>query len=335
MKKDTNIGKVATDAGKNTAEFFGKAKKAFVNAIDQNGDGKLGLDDVSVMKDSMKEAVKDKGGKLSLSIEQKKRDKEYKELRPLFDADVDKPDFALPKLIRVASMDSKHANSAICKDSIGYIFESKDLDVITIYPEKIVDFKLNFYPDMESEMYYIDPADRDHYIALEEYFHYLKISRISELQNIAQDLGAKHFRVTYKEYQSNHIEKDSRAKSILKVPGSYNSDSEGEKYRSEGNSSKIEIAAEMEYIGHKPVEPKLVYFRNDPQIQSLVTSRMSDNAMTRQVYTLQLSNSSGIKMKDAIKIDAAINAMKIKGSASVTSEVQNEMHRIFEYEIDF
>ena len=100
-------------------------------------------------------------------------------------------------------------------------------------------------------------------------------------------------------------------------------------------ASKIEIAAEMEYIGHKPIEPTPVYFRKDPQIQSLISPRMADNIITRQVYTLDLSKSSGIKLKDAVKIDAALNAMKINGNATVYREVQSEMRRIFEYEIDF
>ena len=335
MKKETNIGKAASEAGKNAAEFFGKAKKAIVTSVDKNGDGKLGFDDVSIVTDSVKGAVKEKSDRISLSLEQKKKDKEYKELRPLFDEDVDKPDFALPKLIRVAAMDSRHASSEICKGSIGFIFESKDMDVITIYPNKITDFRLKFDPDMESEMYYIDPTDRDHYISLETYFDHLRIARISELQNVARDLGAKHFRVIYEESNSNQMAKDIKIKSIIKVPGSYNSDADYEKQRSEANASKFEVAAEMEFIGHKPVEPELFYFRNDPQIQSLVSSRLAENSMTHQVYRLNLSSSSGIKMNDALKIDAAINAMKIKGNSSVTSAVQKEKNSFFEYEIDF
>ncbi|MBR1772683.1 MAG: hypothetical protein IJ749_02175, partial [Eubacterium sp.] len=213
--------------------------------------------------------------------------------------------------------------------------ESKDMDVITIYPNKITDFRLKFDPDMESEMYYIDPTDRDHYISLETYFDHLRIARISELQNIARDLGAKHFRVIYEESNSNQMAKDIKIKSIIKVPGSYNSDADYEKQRSEANASKFEVAAEMEFIGHKPVEPELFYFRNDPQIQSLVSSRLAENSMTHQVYRLNLSSSSGIKMNDALKIDAAINAMKIKGNSSVTSAVQKEKNSFFEYEIDF
>ena len=82
-------------------------------------------------------------------------------------------------------------------------------------------------------------------------------------------------------------------------------------------------------------EPTLVYFKKDPQINNLVSLRMSDNAMTHQIYTLELSSSSGMKIKDAMKIDAALASMKLEGNATVTSEAQSEARRIFEYEIDF
>ena len=334
-KKKNNLGEATADAGKAAAGLFGKAKKAVINAIDQNGDGSFDIDDVSKVTDSVKAVVKDTGEKWSESFEQKRKQKELDTLRPIFEADVDKPDFALPKLIRIAAMDEKHAESDVCKNSIGYVFASKELDVITIYPEKIADFELEFYPDLDSEMYFVDPADRDHYIALDKFFNYLKVARISELQKIAQDLGAKHFRVTYKEHQRKFMANDAKGKGLIRAVGKQGANVEAEHHRSEGNDSKIEIAAEMEYIGHKPVEPTLVYFRKDPQIQSLVSSRMADNAMTRQVYSLDLSNSSGIKMKDALKIDAALSAMKVGGNMTVTSEVQSEMQRVFEYEIDF
>ena len=321
--------------GNTAAGLFNKAKEAVVNAVDQNGDGKLGIDDVSIVSDSVKAAVKDSTERWSEKQEQRKREKELDTLRPIFEKDVDNPDFSLPKLIRVAEMDEKHAESELCKDSIGFVFPGKELDVITIYPERICDFGLRFHPDMESEMYYVDPADRDFYIALDEYYNYLRIARIGELQKIAQDLGAKHFRVKYREQQKSFVGNDIIGRAGIRASGKQGADFEAEHHRRENSFSKAEIAAEMEFIGHPPKEPMLVYFKKDPQIQNLISMRMSDNSMTHQVYTLNLGNSSGIKEKDAAKIDAAMGAMKIKGKATLSSEVQKEMNRFFEYEIDF
>ena len=86
----------------------------------------------------------------------------------------------------------------------------------------------------------------------------------------------------------------------------------------------------MDCIGHPPKEPKLVYFRKDPQIQNLVSMRMDDNTLVHQHYTLNLIESSGIKKADAVKIDAALGAMnKVKGTVLVTNEVEKEMQRVF------
>ena len=63
---------------------------------------------------------------------------------------------------------------------------------------------------------------------------------------------------------------------------------------------------------------------------------MDDSSpITHQKYTLKLSNSSGIKEKDAVKIDAALKSMKFTGNTTVTSEAKNEARRFFEYEVDF
>lgn len=329
-----NLGNSAAGAGKAAAELFNKAKASLVNAVDQNGDGRLGLDDVSVVTDSVKAVVKDGSDRWNEKQEQKKREKELEALRPLFEEDVDNPDFSLPKLIRIAEMDDIHRESKLCKNSIGFIFSGKDMDVITIYPEKINDFGLRFYPDMDSELYYVNPSDRDFYIALDDYFNYLKIARIGELQKIAQDLGAKHFRVTYKEQKKSLAANDIIGRASIRA-AKQGADLEAEHHRRESNFFNIEIAAEMSFIGHAPQKPSLQYFKKDPQIQNLIEMRMSNNPVTHQVYTLNLGNSSGIKEKDAAKIDASLGAMKVKGHANVVSEAQKEMLRLFEYEIDF
>ena len=335
-KKKINLGSAASGAGKAAAGFFSKAKDAVVNAVDQNGDGKLGLEDVSVVTDSVKAAVKDSTDRWNEKQEQKKREKELEALRPLFEEDVDNPDFALPKFIRIAKMDELHEKSDVCKNSIGFVFPGRDLDVTTIYPEKADIFNLRFYPDMESEIYYVDPTDRDQYISIEKYFNYLKIKRISELQRIAQSLGAKHFKVVYKEKQQASYRNDAKVGISGKTRGPQSADVGAEHHSYESNSSKVEIAADMDCIGHPPKEPQLVYFKKDPQILNLVSMRMDDNTLVHQSYTLNLIESSGIKRTDAVKIDAALGAMnKVKGNALVTNEVEKEMQRLFEYEIDF
>ena len=54
-----------------------------------------------------------------------------------------------------------------------------------------------------------------------------------------------------------------------------------------------------------------------------------------QKLMIKLSNSSGLKESEAVKIDAVIKGMKCGGNATLVSETQNESRRYLEYEIDF
>lgn len=332
MKKDDNKKELsAISADETTLEpvknaspsIFHKAKTRIVTAVDQNNDGKITMDDLTATTKRWRE-----------ERDLKKREAELKLLRPLFDEDLQSPGFNLPKMVRVIEMDKKHSESDLCIDSIGHESEYKGLRVVNIYPDNLKTFGLSFYPDVDNDVYYVDPCDRDRYIALDEYFNYLKVARVSELQKIAQDLGAKHFKVTYKEYARSSSKKQSMKSANMTLPNEATS-ANAEQFVNENSFSKVEIAAEMTCLGHEPVEPTLVYFKRDPQIQSLVALRMSDNAMTHQTYTLKMSNTSGIKSKDAASIDAAVTSMKANINVSIEKEAESENNRYFEYEIDF
>lgn len=329
--KKINLGEAAIGAGKNAKAFLGKTKDTIIKAVDQNGDGSFDFKDVAAMADSIGNAAQNAANAMRDNAEARNREKERKALQPVFLEDLDSTDFTLSKLIRVVDIDKKHAESEVCKGSVGFISEQKELRIVNIYKNMIGAFGISLYPDADSEIYYIDPSDRDKYIALDDYFGYLKIARVNELQKIAQDLGAKHFRVTYREKKASITKNDMKAKGNVRAGAA-----EAERNLSISDDSNIEVAAEMQCLGHAPIEPKLLYLRGEPSIQSLIALRMDKNSqMFHQEFSLKLSNSSGIKEKDAVKIDAALKAMKISGNTTVVSEAQSESRRFFEYEVDF
>lgn len=347
VNRDEENSAELEQAKKKPSTLFGKAKAALINAVDKNDDGSFDMNDVALFTESMGAAAKKAASTAKLNaiqggeqfgswLDQAKKDKDLKSLRPIFEGDLDSPEFAMTKMIRVAEMDKKHADSEVCNGSVGFWSEHKGFPILNIYTDKADLFGISYYPDRNSEIYYVDPFDRDRYVALDDYFHYLKVARVNELQRIAQDLGAKHFRVTYKEYLKSESEKHHNG--IIKggqkaLKASEMGDTE--RSISEKKSSTIEIAAEMECIGHDPVEPKLVYFQKDDSIKNLIRLRMSDNTVKHQKFTLSCSQSSGIRENDAAKIDAALASMKYSLKASVTAKAQNEARRCFEYEIDF
>lgn len=60
-----------------------------------------------------------------------------------------------------------------------------------------------------------------------------------------------------------------------------------------------------------------------------------DSALTHQKLMIKLSNSSGLKENDAIKIDAILRRMRFAGNTTVQSESKNEARRYLEYELVF
>ena len=329
---EKNFGKLVLNVGKNAKDLLEKSKDITIQVADQNADGKFDLEDVSVIAGFVGNVMKKGAQTLKETTDEKARQLELKTLQPIFLETLNDTDFLMSRFIRITDRDKKHAESEVCKGSIGFLSDQKGLHIVNIFRDSIDSYGLSFYPDCDSEFYYVDPSDRDGYIALDEYFSYLKQVRISELQKIAQDLGAKHFKVTYKEEKTSFSEKKVSKKVTAKPIASIDveQNNENKKY------STVEIAAEMECPGHTPVKPKLKYMKYDPSINGLVEMRMNEHApLLHQKFMLKLSNSSGLKESEAIKIDAVLKGMKCTGNATVLSETQNESRRYLEYEIDF
>lgn len=316
-----DITEKMSGAKQKASEVLNKTKETLTQVADQNDDGKFDKEDVAKVTNAIKESAEEKAKQIELKI-----------LQPIFPTNLDDGEFFIHKFIRVANRDKKRAESEVCKGSIGYFTNSKGIRVLNIFRDSIDVFGLTFYPDNESEFYYVDPSDRDRYIALDDYFNYLKVERINELQKIAQDLGAKHFRVTYVEEKSSYTDK--------KIKGNGNAVNavcvEAEHKSSEERYSKIEIAAENDFPGKEPIKPQLKYLLRDSSIQNLIAMRLdNESALTHQRLMIKLSNSSGLKESDAVKIDAVLKGMKFAGNTTVQSEARNEARRYLEYEIDF
>lgn len=335
----------SADAPRRQESLWAKARRAVVGALDQDADGTVSKEDMELLAEKLGETarraavavrdpLKDQQARFVEGMDRRRREAELRQLAPVFTMDLTSPDFSLPKLIRIQPKDKRHADSAICQGSIGHMQYSKELRVFTLYPEALGELGLDFYPDRESEIYYVDPVDRDRYLSLDEYFSYLKIARVNELQKLAQDLGARHFRVTFLEQKKSFT--SSKVGAGLGAKVSHQGGGAKAEHDSRSDSfSRVEIAAEMSFEGHAPVAPQLHYLQRDPSIQSLIALRMSDNPVMHQKVTISLISSSGIKVKDAVKIDAALSSMKIIGNATVSSEAQSEARRYLEYEIDF
>ena len=299
--------------------------ESLIQSIDKTGDGRFDLEDVAEMKRQFQE--KQRQAKL-------KRDLDA--LNPIFFENLSEGDFFLPKMIRLAEMDKKHATNPICEGSIGHEMLVKDLRIVTVYRDQTSQWGLQFYPDENQDFYFVDPVNPQQYIAIDYFFDYLRQARIAELQTIAQALGASYFKVTIKERKKTLYKKSQSAKLSVKKEKMTES-VQADHSTSTNEMTDGEIAAQSSFEGHSPKQPQLGYYKNEPQINSLIQMRLynQENAIREQHLFLQCAHSSGITEKTAASIDAAFSAMKCTGNTTFTSEAQNETRQIFQYDILF
>lgn len=314
LKSGANAIGNTVKSGVNT---LGSSVKSGANAIENSV--KSGADSMSSGIKTMKE-----------NAAEKTKQAELKNLKPFFSEDYSNENFLMTNFIRIADRSKKYIESEVCQGAIGYFSDSNGFRYVNIFRDCIDNFGLTFFPDSSNEFYYIDPTDSCHYISLNEYFSYLKIERINELQVIAKKLGAKHFKVTYLE--------NNASASDTKVDGTFSvkkiANAEGSHSLQRTMISTVEIAAEMECSGHAPQIPELRYLSNDSSINTLITLRMDKNdPITHQKLMIKLSNSSGMNQKDAAKIDYEVKCLH--GHANMTNESMQEMNRYLQYEIDF
>ena len=329
MEKN-KIGSFLAGAGNAAKGTFDKVKEKTIHIVDQNDDGKFDIDDVSVVAGAVSDVMKKGAAAVKVSAEENRKRMELKSLQPIFADTLDQADFFMSKLIRVVERDRKHAESDVCKGSIGFLSDKEGLRVVNLFTDSLDVFGLTFYPDADGEFYYVNPTDRDNYIALNEYFSYLKTVRINELQRVAQDLGARHFRVIFKEEQATFSQTKDKKQAKLAAAGS----GEIEQERDEKKYDMVDIAAELYMDGHEPREPELVYLLKDECVRHLIQTRMTGGVNSQKI-SIKMSSSSGIRESDAAKIDAVLKGMKVIGNTTWVSEVRNESRRYLEYEIDF
>ena len=350
-ERENGLGKVVAGASAKARDLASRTQETLLRAADRNGDGKLDWEDLGLSEERIQEAgerAKDlaasagrtiaTGGKmLGKAIGEAKAELDRKSLRPVFLEDFSP---ALPALIRIVEEDRRRSESEVCAGAVGYLDDIKGVKLLNLYEGSAHLLGLEFYPGIFQTIYHVNPFQRNLYICLDDYFTYLKKARVSELERIAQDLGAKRVRITFQEHRKTLVGKkgtgNAEAQALLDtvadVKGSvtYN--------RTDQTYDGIEIAADVAFSGQEvPVIPTVVYFKSESDIEKLIQMRTgeSQNRVQSKTYRFQCSNSSGISEREAGQIDALLRQIKCSGSASISSEAQRESRTDMEYHIEF
>ncbi|NLC73613.1 MAG: hypothetical protein GX684_07615 [Ruminococcaceae bacterium] len=352
-----NVEKAAADVAEKSQEFIKET-------LDRNDDGKISIEDLGIEKqdiidakekaqrfaDKTREGIKEKVKKMDENRSEAKLERDRKTLRPVFVEDflanneinnlATTPNTdARYSMIRIVERDKKREENIACRGAIGYLTVTKELDVLNIYVDVAKSLGIRFLPTIENEVYYTDPFKENVYVNLEEYFNYLKKARISELEMVASDLGAKTVKIVFKEYSSTVSARKMQAKTKMTGKMKNSADTSVDIESNSSDMSNMEIAADISFSGHdNPRIPKLVYFKGESDILQLIKMRTDPekkNRIVSKTYALRYNKSSGISQKMANQIDAALTGMSLKQSATFSNEVKRETRTVLEYHIEF
>ncbi len=264
---------------------------------------------------------------------------ERKTLRPVFAEEL-RPvgeKSAFPSVIVIVPRDKRREESTVCAGAVGYWTSVKGLDFLNLYQDVAGQLGLDLYPRVEETFYHENPFCPEMYIELDDYFNYLKKARVDELERIAQDLGARHVTITFREKKETFVKRTAKQEAAGRLPNSsakaqHSSESTQEEY------TGMEVAADVHFSGNgQPAVPQLVYFKRESDIEQLIQMRTggSGNPVQSKTYHFQCSRLSGMNQQEAGKLDAALAQLKCGGTATFSSKIQQESRTELEYHIEF
>ena len=352
-KARLNFAGIADSAKGIFSDVSDKSKEIMTSVMDQNEDGKIDLDDFARVRDKAqklaKEGVKYTSENIKSGVQaldESRLERSRKSLRPVFAEELEhlmqetqsflsaQSDHAY-KMIHVVERDKKREEHVVSKGAIGYWTVSKDVEVLNLYEDYAKNLDIQFFPNFNRSIYYIDPFKQNAYIDIDHYFKHMKNARVAELEMIASALGAKKVKITLKEFKSS-VETQSKkfnAKFLDVLSSTASTD------RRKEDIVNMEIAADLSFTGHDtPRVPELVYFKGEKDIEQLIALRTDPNNLNQilsKTYALQYNKSSGMKTSAAAQIDAAVKALKVNVNSSLRSEAQRETNTILEYHIEF
>ena len=243
-----------------------------------------------------------------------------------------------PKVIRLLD-ENPYITKEACYDAVGFNSNIVKTNVLELIKGKFPTDKFVFYPNDSDFIYLRNPYIENMYISLNSYFDYIKLAKVAELENIANSLGAKYVKITYKEEEKKFVSvsgnssitgKIIKGKQTIKPSINVSTELTNE------NLTEIEIAAESSFEGtNNPIRPRLEYYLGDMQIEGFVNSVLGPNPTTNKSLRIRYNRSNDLNITFAEGIDAVLKKLNMSASASVRSEVEKENRLYLEYEVKF
>lgn len=302
-----------------------KAKDKMVNVAGEVG--AIAKRTIETMPDKAKEGkeyIEKQYGKAKYEMD-------LKMYSPVFPNALDS--YERPQLLRIVNYDKRMQIDA-CEGAIGFEEKIKSEKVFTLYKDSANEYGFRLFPYVDESIYYKNPYEENSYICLDDYFNYIRKSKVSELERIAFCLGAKYFKVEVKEKKKTILANKKKANAKVQKGGNADASYEASK----DDYCNIEIAAELTFEGNREVkEPELKYFKYSDDIVNLVQMRLGADGyqLKKKTYSLECTTNLDMKESMACNIDAVLKGLKCAGNASMLSEYQSQKRTTLEYTIEF
>lgn len=120
---------------------------------------------------------------------------DLKTLKPVFadtlpfTAKDSQADAAQPSILSIVARDKKRSESEVCRGAVGYYQSAKGYELLNLYEDYALQSALVFYPAAAKGVFLADPYQTGVYIALDEYFDFIRKALVNELEVVAQDLA--------------------------------------------------------------------------------------------------------------------------------------------------
>ena len=160
-------------------------------------------------KDKAADIIKDGGDFVADKVARAKEDYDLRKFKPITEEQLLRYKDDMPAMIQVTDWD-KRQEEDVCKDAVAFYDGDRGFRAITLLTKNAGMLDATFYPSLQEGFYYKDPCDPNYFINLNDYFDFLKKARVHELNQIAQDLGAKHIKITLKSEKKVYAQKNEK-----------------------------------------------------------------------------------------------------------------------------
>ena len=251
-------------------------------------------------------------------------DAHAKKYTPVSAKDLKSKGFDMPSIINIVD-NAANRKYITDKDSIGWIEQHEDVNVLHIYDSFVAKCDIAFVPvPQRDNVYCKDNFEPKKFINVNQFFGKAADEKLAELSNIAYCLGAKSCSV---EIIESEAETDSK-KTQGNVVGLLGASASNASAKSNVQSGKRVSAFE----GHDdPKPPALKWFAYDENIKGLIEMRLN-KAIKSTVLELKGSSSATMSKKLACAID---NVMNVKGKLSMEATAIKEHSKVLLFEIEF